>query len=418
MPINIKAQDSLQIKRDYLFVWGSEPNIDALSIDVHSTSSFLFERLNYEIARNSSKYINNGFIRFLNLGFQGSVGTWIFITIPHETAHYLRGKESGIENIKIHLEAKFMGGYYTVFTKLNENTPTERLMVTTAGPELSTLVSYQQIKDMYSGKPIPPHYSIFQIGAKYVDGYNYYSRVKDFQEDPSKWLNEKKGNYSNDRSPLKFDPLGFTLTLAEKYGYYDSWLPKDSIWFWEPNDINMYENEFVRDQFRRMKKSYLLALLDPSIINSLYVSAKYIIKGDLYSNVFMIPAGNIKFMPSIRANIGMWGIENYFDIHFLYKNILPFSIYYRQGGNLVEDIYGFGAEVSNLMVSDYIKINFKGDYWNKKGFNISSRIQYNYKRVYLLAKLGYKTYGSLIGEPWDKGVYGYGGIGFDITYSQ
>ena len=410
----IYAQDSLQVKRDYLFVWGSKPNIEAFSLDVHSTSSFLFERLNSAIARSSSKYINNGFIRFLNLGFQGSIGTWVFITIPHETAHYLRGKESGIEDVKIHLEAKFMGGFYTVDTRLNENTPIERLMVTTAGPELSTLVSYLQIKDMYSGKPIPPHYSIFQIGAKYVDGYNYYSRVKDFQEDPNKWLDEKKKNYSNYRSPLKFDPLGFTLTLAENYGYYDTWLPKDSVWFWEPNDISLYKNEFVVDQFKRMKNAYLLALLDPSIINSLYSAIKYIIYGDLYTRVFMIPVGSIKFMPSIRANMGMWGIENYFDIHLLYKNKLPFSVYYRQGGNLDEDIYGFGAEVSNINISDYINMNFQGDYWNKEGFNINSGIQFKYKRIYLLAKLGYKTYGSLIGKPWGKGIYGYGGIGFEF----
>jgi hypothetical protein len=393
------AQDSLQTERNYQFVWGNKPNIEALSIDIHSTSSFLFEQMNYGIANNHSKYINNWIVRFINLGFQGSVGTWIFITIPHETAHYLRGKESGVEDIKIHLEAKFGGGYYTVNTRLNENTPVERLMITTAGPELSTLVSYQQIKDMYSGKPIPPHYSIFQIGAKYVDGYNYYSRVKSFEKDPSQWLNEKKENYSKDRSPLKFDPLGFTITLAEQYGYYDSWLPKDSIWLWEPDDISLYKNEFLADQFKRMRTSYLLALFDPSIINSLYASAKYILTGDLYSNVFMIPAGKIKFMPSIRANMGMWGIENYFDMHFLYKNKLPFSIYYRHGGNLVENIYGFGAEISEVKASDHLILNFQGDYWNKNGFNITSGIQYTFKRINVLASLGYKTYGSLIGKP-------------------
>ena len=418
MSTKILAQDSLKVQRNYLFVWGTNPNINALSLDVHSTSSFMFERLNYAIASSSSKYINNGFVRFLNLGFQGSIGTWIFITIPHETAHYLRGKESGLEDVKVHLEAKFFGGYYTVNTKLNENTPIERLMVTTAGPELTTLISYHQVKDMYSGKPIPPHYSIFQIGAKFVDGYNYYSRVKDFQEDPNKWLNEKKENFSNDRSPLKFDPIGFTLTLAENYGYYDSWLPKDSIWFWEPDDISLYNNEFVADQFKRMKNAYLLALFDPSIINSLFCAIKYIIYGDLYSDVYMIPIGRLKFMPSIRANMGMWGIENYFDLHFLYDHKLPISMYYRHGGNLNENIYGFGSEISNLKVFDHVNLNLEVDYWKNDGFNISTEMQYKYKRIILLANLSYKTYGSLIGKPWGKGMYGYGGIGINFEYSK
>jgi len=50
---------------------------------------------------------------------------------------------------------------YTINTKLNENTPAERLMVKSAGPELLTIVAYQQIKDIYTEKPIPPHFLFF-----------------------------------------------------------------------------------------------------------------------------------------------------------------------------------------------------------------------------------------------------------------
>lgn len=416
---NLYAQDSIPTK-NYKFIWGVNSSIDEVSTNTTSLSSLTFDRMNSLLRKSNSKWIDNPIGRLANLGLQGTLGTWFFITIPHETSHFVRGKESGIDDISVKLEAEFMGGYYTINTNPAGSSPTDRLMTTTGGTEHSTLLAFNHSKQMYSGKNISSYSFIFLFGAKYVDGYSYYLRTKDFNKDPDKWLHAQKEKYDYlTISPLKFDPLAYTITLSEKYGYYDEWLPQNEKWIYEPEDLTDYINEFTDDQFERMRKTQLLALADPALLSSFYAAIKYVITGNENTKAFMIPLfkKKLKVIPGIRANMGLWGYENYFDIFALYQNRIPFRAYYRNGGNLHEEVKGLGFQVDNIFLSKNLSSSYELDYWSiGNGFHVSSSVDYQIKRLHLYGKLGYKTFGSLIGKPYKKGAYANIGIGFDLKY--
>lgn len=416
----VYCQDTLPTK-NYKFVWGLNSSIDELATNTTSLSNLAFDQMNNIIRNSNSKWVNNPVSRCLNIGIQGTVGTWMFITLPHELAHTVRGTEGGINDLSVKLEAKFMGGYYTINTSPAESSPTARLMTTSAGTEHSTLIAYNLTKEMYSGSYISPYSFIILFGAKYVDGYSYYLRTKEFNNNPDKWLSNQKENYSYlTISPLKFDPLSYTITLAEKYGYYDSWLPKNEKWIFEPANLEDYINEFTDDQFDRMRKTQLLALADPALLFSAYATIDYIISGKERTKAIMIPLFNksLKIMPGIRANMGTWGYENYFDIHAMYKNQIPIRAYYRQGGNLQEEVKGVGFQIENISLTPKLHSLYEFDYWTiGSGFHVSAAFDYQINKLHLHSKLGYKSYGSLIGKPYQNGLYANLGFGFDINQS-
>lgn len=409
------GQDSLML-HSYKFTWGYKASVDELSTNVYSLSSLSFNAMNSAISHSTNRYVNNALTRALNLGVQSSIGTWVFVTLPHELSHYIRGKEGNIGDISVHLEPKFMGGYYSLSTSPSLNTAEERLMITTAGMEFSTQLAYRHQREMYSGSPTPPYAFIFLLSAKYVDGYNYYLRTKGFRNDPAKWLSAKREQYAyTGVSPLKFDPIGYTITLAEKYDYYP-WLPADEAWPYEPDDPSRYLNAFTEDQFDRIRKAQLLALADPALVSSLYASVKYILNGTEQQRAWMLKFADnrLALMPGIRANLGLWGAENYFDVHGRYVSI-PFRVYYRQGGNMHETVRGAGIAIDKIHLAHALNSSWEVDYWSiRNGFHISSEIDYRMNDLHLYVKAGYKTHGSLIGKTYQQGAYALLGVGFDI----
>ena len=176
------------------------------------------------------------------------------------------------------------------------------------------------------------------------------------------------------------------MALTESYGYYNSFLNKDSIWVQKLPDIVAYtQNGFIRDQYNRMKTAYLLTALDPANLYFLYANALYLIKGRTFFKPFMFYVKGVSFMPSIRANMAENGIENYYDLFLKIKHLISFSIYYRNGGNMFHHTNGLGVEFRNIKISDMLSLNGQLDYWSNErnktnNFNLSSGIQLTNKK--------------------------------------
>jgi hypothetical protein len=136
----------------------------------------------------------------------------------------------------------------------------------------------------------------------------------------------------------------------------------------------------------------------------------------------MVRLGNTRVMPSVRANLGELGAENYYDLYLLTPRSGTILLYYRQGGNLHDQLYGGGAEINHLSLASSFRLSTQLDYWHNErtggnGINAMETLRYAVSdRFFLSASAGYKTKGGLIGKPYGAGFYGYAGLGIRLRY--
>ena len=418
------AQDTI-VDRKYEIHYGSIPNIESGSQSAIGLSSLLFDQLNLTIKNNIKSKGLNFAARLGNFSLiQFYIGSQIFATIPHEySGHYSMARVYGIDS---EFKSNFpgMGGSTTLIMK--QSIPSlQRQMIMAGGPEVTADIAYKATQELYSDDYVPNYIGNYLLAGKLIDEFIYLqNNVKPFLADPNKYTKDNQEDFKV--NPVANDPLSYVLALTESYGYYDNFINKNAVWLEQFPDMTVYtQNVFIKDQYKRMKTAYLLTALDPSNLYFLYGNALYLAKGKTYFKPFMLHLGNVYLMPSVRANMGEIGIENYFDMFFKIKNSAPFSVYYRDGGNMFDQLKGFGGEIRNINLCDRVSMNGQVDYWynersEKNNFNISSCFKLSDKKhlFSFLGTIGYKTKGNLMGKPFNEGLFGYIGLGLNLKYKQ
>lgn len=414
------------ITRNYQIQVGTRPNIESGSQSFLSISSLLFDQTNQLIKNKVKNKTANLFARVGNFGLvQFYFGSRLYGTIPHEYfGHYSRAREFGIQPKEFNLVFPGFGGNILFFT--DQNKPAlERQMIVAAGPEVTGTMAYKATQNLYAEEYAPTHIGFTFLVGKYVDQYLYIqNNVKPFLDNPNQYYKDNEAYFKN--NPVPNDPVGYVLALTESYGYYDGFLNKNANWVQQFPDMSVYtQNDFIKDQYKRMKSAYLQSALDPANLYFLYGTGLYLIKGKTFFKPLMFKIKGVSFMPSIRANMGENGIENYYDVFFKVKNLPAFSVNYRIGGNMFHKTKGVGAEFRNFILTDKIKINGQLDYWNNErtktnNFNITAGINVTDKKnlFSVNGNLGYKSYGNLMGKPFGEGIYGYVGIGMNLKYKK
>jgi hypothetical protein len=416
------GQDT-SITRHYEIQYGTNPNIETGAASAIGISSLLFDKTNQLIKNKVKSKTGNLFARIGNFGLvQFYFGAQLYGTIPHEYfGHHSRAKEFGITP-KLNLNFPRLGGD-NIFL-VTQNMPVlQRQMISASGPEVTATIAYKATQQLYSDNYSPTYLGNFLLSGKIIDQYIYLqNNVKPFLENPNDYY-KKEADYFK-KNPVPNDPLSYVLALTESYGYYGSFLDKNKIWVQQFPDMSVYtQNEFIKDQYNRMKSAYLQTALDPTNLYFLYANALYLVKGKTFFKPFMFKIKNVSFMPSVRANLGENGIENYYDLFLKVKKLPAFSVYYRTGGNMFHKTKGFGTEFRNLKITDRIKINGQLDYWNNErtktnNFNIATGINLTDKKnlFSISGNIGYKPYGNLMGKPFGEGIYGYIGLGMNLKY--
>jgi hypothetical protein len=416
------GQDT-SITRHYEIQYGTNPNIEAGSQSAISISSLLFDKTNQIIKNKVKSKTRNLFARIGNFGLvQFYFGTQLYGTIPHEYfGHNSRAKEFGITP-KLNLNFPALGGD-NIFS-VTQNMPVlKRQMIVAAGPEVTATIAYKATQQLYTDNYSPTYLGNFLLSGKIIDQYIYLqNNVKPFLEDPNEYY-KKEADYFKG-NPVPNDPLSYALALTESYGYYNSFLDKNATWVQQFPDMSVYtQNEFIKDQYKRMKSAYLQTALDPTNLYFLYANALYLVSGKTFFKPFMFKIKNISFMPSVRANLGENGVENYYDLFLKIKKLPSFSVYYRTGGNMFHQTKGLGTEFRNLEITKSIRLNGQLDYWKNErtktnNFNIATGINLTDKKQLFSVggNIGYKSYGNLMGKPFSKGIYGYIGIGMNLKY--
>lgn len=418
------GQDTL-VTRHYEIQYGTNPNIETGAESSIGISSLLFDKTNLLIKSKVKSKTGNLFARIGNFGFvQFYFGAQLYATIPHEYfGHYSRAKEFGITP-KLKLNFPSLGGD-NIFL-VTQNMPVlQRQMISASGPEVTATIAYKATQKLYTDDYSPTYIGNYLLSGKIIDQYIYLqNNVKPFLENPNEYY-KKEADYFT-KNPVPNDPLSYVLALTESYGYYDSFLDKNNSWVQQFPDMSVYtQNEFIKDQYKRMKSAYLQTALDPTNLYFLYANALYLAKGKSFFKPFMFTIKNVSFMPSVRANLGENGIENYYDLFLKVKKLPPFSVYYRTGGNMFHQTKGLGTEFRNLEISDRIKLNGQLDYWKNErtktnNFNIATGINLtDRKQLFSMSgNIGYKSYGNIMGKPFGEGIYGYIGLGMNLKYKN
>jgi hypothetical protein len=415
--IQLSAQDIIPI--NYTFQYGSNPNMESGVRSSYALSNLIFDQTNLLIKKTQPKSV---LLRALNVGIiQLFLGKELYGFAPHEYfGHVKRLEEFNLPQDGFELRFPDVGGF-TKFKLSYSVAPEKRLLVSAAGPEVSSLMAYQAVKDLYSGNYVATHLGN-NIFFNKLGNYVYYkSDFPAFFNNPQRYVDAIKSSphYQTNPEPGDFGMYAFTLT--ESYGYYDSFIKRDAVALDFPENAALLNNVFIKDQNRRMNNSMLLSLADLTILQFLIGNYQYIVKGKTFYKPFMIDIKGTKLMPSIRSNLGEIGAENYFDLSLVLPNKNSLNIYYRNGGNLIHDIKGFGVSFNRLN-KDNIKLHTESDYWfnerkNAHNFNLSCGLQVKLtQQTQLVGTVGYKTEGNLMGKPFNKGVYVFGGLGISLDY--
>lgn len=412
----IYPQDSTKVLKEYHLEYGSLPNIESGARTTVGINSLMFDMINHSLK--NSRW-NNALTRTFNAGFvQFYLGLFTFAAAPHEFfGHYSRAREFGITP-KISLAFPVISGD-DVF-KVTYHVPViERQMIVSSGPELTMGVAREELKEIYGGKPAPSYAGNFLLAGKIIDMLMYtQNNVKPFIKDPEKFYMDNASYFR--RNPVPNDPLSYVLALTESYGYYDSFVPKNAIWLYRPPNLNVYVNDFFKDQYKRMKRSQILALMDPALLYFFYGNYQYIAHDQATFTPFMFNVSGYRFMPSIRAYLGELGAENYYDLYLVTPSGQQVIVYYRQGGNMFDQIYGGGVEVGKIRIAGNYTLTSQADFWynersDKSNFNIMESVDYDITKRWLISiSLGYKTKGQIAGKPYFDGLYGYSGFGIRL----
>ena len=419
----IFGQDKI-VTKHYEIHYGTNPNIETGSQTFLDITSLAFDQTNLLIKNKVKNKTANLFARIGNFGLvQFYLGSRLYGTIPHEYfGHYSRAKEFGINPTEFNINFPGLGGDI-VFIVPQSKPAIERQMIASAGPEVTGTIAYKATQNLYTDDYSSTHIGFNLFVGKFIDQFLYYqNNITPFLKDPNKYYTNEAQYFNG--NPVPNDPIAYVLALTESYGYYDNFLDKTKPWVQQFPDMGIYtQNEFIKDQSTRMKSAYLQTALDPTNLYFVYANAMYLIKGKTFFKPFMFKIKGVSFMPSIRANLGENGIENYYDMFFKVKNLPAFSLYYRTGGNMFHQTKGLGTEFRNLKITDRVKINGQLDYWNNErtktnNFNIATGINLTDKKnlFSVSGNVGYKSYGNLMGKPFGEGIYGYVGLGINLKY--
>ncbi len=415
--LQLSAQDTITV--NYTFQFGSNPNMEQGVRSNYALSNLIFDQTNALIKKIQPKSV---LLRALNVGFlQIFLGKELYGFAPHEYfGHVKRLEEFNLPHDGFELRFPGVGGF-TKFKLTYSVAPYKRLLVSAAGPEVSSLMAYQAVKDLYSGNYVGTHLGDNILFNKLGNYVYYKTDFPTFFNNPQRYVDGIKSSphYQTNPGPGDFGMYAFTLT--ESYGYYDNFIHRDAVALDFPENAALLNNDFIKDQNRRMNNSMLLSLADLTVLQFLIGNYQYIAKGKSFYKPFMIDIKGTKFMPSIRSNLGEIGAENYFDLSLVLPNKNSLNVYYRNGGNLIHEINGFGVAFNRLN-KNKVKLHTESDYWfnernSSHNFNLSCGLQIKLTpHTQLVGTLGYKTKGNLMGKPFNKGVYAFGGMGFSLDY--
>lgn len=410
-------------KQTYTFGWGTPPNTDVLAMNGTSLTSFTFNHIDLKL-KNSK--LDNALIRSFNSVFvQYYLGGFVFTILPHELGHYYQARQAGIMPRKLNIPFPKIGGFILYDANYIDHTPEQRMLIASRGMETSASNNYITNTKFYSGRKVPQHYFWYYFNSKVIDAFYYSSISNLFVKSPTDYfeyiaevIERKNGITAIEEPAIVDDPVNYLLSLTESYGYYDTIIDFSSAWVYRPENPDVYLNEFIVDQNKRMKTAYILQLVDPALLNSFYGLINYIAKGKIEHQPYMLKIKNTRFMPAIRANLGLLGVENYFDLYVKNDNLPPFNLYYRTGGNMFHSIFGGGVAVRELNIWRKFAVDAQADYWynqrsSKSNFNLGFNFNYELHRNFqLVASANYKTKGSLVGKPVNEGFYGW--LGFSL----
>lgn len=193
------------------------------------------------------------------------------------------------------------------------------------------------------------------------------------------------------------------------------------------NTINTWYGKQVTTQ-RRLRHNILIDYLDPFFFYSLYSAGLYVYEGCPTWEYPMIPIGDIKYLPGLRANLAPYGPEYVLKNYIKHQDtIYQVNLRYGHTGNT--NAYGVHLETLRFWTTDLLTFDGDFDWWyqpklftvagdtekTRSGFAASAIARYAFtQQFFATGQLGYKMTGYMPGEPLKRGIIARIGVGLQL----
>ncbi len=178
---------------------------------------------------------------------------------------------------------------------------------------------------------------------------------------------------------------------------------------------------------RNVSFAYVFNFLDPTLwLAAYHWFISYGVCGERFVTLPMLEFGPIEVFPATRFNLTPFGAEHYVEL-MGHVGEPFFDAYFRGGSSGLASYVGAGLSGDDLFVSHGLRVGGAIDVWNQPqllldarhvferenhwGVSVGIHARWNlYRQLGLVGKIAYKSRGYLMGQPLDKGLFGFVGI--------
>ena len=211
----------------------------------------------------------------------------------------------------------------------------------------------------------------------------------------------------------------------------------------DPDDVGQYvidlQRRFNRSRpadrrrlTRHLRIAYLWNYLDPTFWGALYHTfVTYLVRGETHGSFPGISIGETWWYPGTRFNLGPFGPEHYLDLFGRWRD-LTVALYGRLGLGPLPDHWGVGGRIEGLSPIPRLTLGATVDVWRQPQLLFGTRYVFDrptgtgaslalLSRIQapgpfsVIGKIAYKSRGYMMGQPLDRGLFGYGGLAIDFA---
>jgi hypothetical protein len=374
---------SRNFHREYTFIYGLNNDVLNSSENI-KTGLKIYSDIYYRLL---APTIKNKTIRG-GTGFVWSfVGKWSSILWPHEFGHMLRTKQQGGQFSFVKLQFPGVIGNL----QMPENATTEQHTLALVGGFEANYLSARDIQfDFFRCNGLYNDELGMAFGSRIMYPLYAYVFSRQNPKDPETW------NFEGG------DPVNFAKLVWEN-GNRDVFNSDGSV---NNKLVNFYNNAGLI--------SILWNLMDINFYKQVGAFFGNELKGN---RPYFVEGENLEWSYGTLFNTSVLGAELYFN-NYLKLGSRFFNVYFKYGFPYRN--IGLGLTLPDILIYKRISVLGHVDLWSQdyygNGVSLSSTARYNVDdRLSILAQVGYKSYGYVVGRTTEKGGVGFLGLTYDLN---
>ncbi|MBW6458252.1 MAG: hypothetical protein K0B52_03725 [FCB group bacterium] len=371
--------------RDYPVVFAFRQDIRNSVVNSRTAGKLLFDAYYRGIAPQiGNKTLRNA------LGFFWSfTTTWSSTMWPHEFGHYLRAKQAGGD---FYVEKVVFPMAFGVVDLPPDATIEDELLFVTGGFEANFMISRDIQHDYYryNGLYNDELFTAFFHRVMYPAYTCLFVRMD--PADPANWLDSEGGIIA----------MGDVASMARL------------TWERTGGNVILPDSSVAPELVQFYNRSSLMGVLWNLADMNLYMQAAALFRGETNGRRprHLIEKDHFKWSYGTLFNASVLGAELYLN-QYMHIRDRFYSAYLKYGFPFRN--YGIGAAVHDLVRSERFDLGLQVDLWHQEyyGNGLSAAAALDLKLMHhidLMAHIGWKTRGYVLGMPVESGMTGFLGL--------